>query len=92
MKAINLIIREGSFNGTAVNVASGTSYTVHQAAEIFIKHISPQTKIVFNGLIKKTDPRFWEANIDSLKGLGFYPETTLEQGLKNYALWLQGLD
>lgn len=92
MLALEKIILHAHFDGSAINVASGMESTINLAAHTLIKHLKPNTAIKFSGLQNSADPNYWKADISKLKGMGFIPEISLEEGLKKYAQWIKELN
>jgi dTDP-glucose 4,6-dehydratase/UDP-glucose 4-epimerase len=89
VNAVELIIKNASFVGEAVNVASGVETPVNHAASVFIKHYDSEKKLYFNGEQKAGDPINWRADIKVLKSFGFVSKINLEEGLLNYVSWLK---
>jgi UDP-glucose 4-epimerase len=92
MLALEKIIISAQFTGNSINVASGNEISIKNAAHTLIKYLYPACKINFSGINNNIDPNFWQADISLLKGLGFLPEITLEEGLQKYASWLKELN
>ena len=86
-QVVNLVIENASFKGEAINVANGETTTIRDAVNLFVHLKGYQGQIVFNGTVREGDPRFWKADISILKGWGYKPSVTLEQGLKSYIQW-----
>ena len=86
-QVVNLVIENASFKGEAINVANGEATTIRDAVNLFAHLKGYQGQIVFNGTVREGDPRFWKADISILKGWGYKPSVTLEQGLKSYIQW-----
>ena len=62
--AIDCVIKNGLFNGEAVNIASGLETEIKNAATIFINEKNPSIKLKFNMIVKPGDPLHWRADID----------------------------
>ena len=88
MIALECVIQNASFKGEAINVASGVETSVKQAAETLIKYYNPELKLTFNSEINENDPKNWRADISILTSLSFNTTKTIDEGLKNYATWL----
>ena len=87
--AIDCVIKNGLFNGEAVNIASGLETEIKNAATIFINEKNPSIKLKFNMIVKPGDPLHWRADIDLLKSFGFTNQVSIEEGLKNVVKWLK---
>jgi len=89
VQAIDCVLRNGAFKAEAINVASGEEITIKTAATTFCRLYDPALKVSFTNEVKPGDPSNWWADIGRLKGLGFRPSVSLEQGLGNYVKWLK---
>ena len=92
MLAFEKIIFLGSFDGSAINVASGSECTINLAAHTLIQNLNSDFKLKFSGIENNMDPKYWRADISLLKKMGFLPKVGLNEGLKNYATWLNELN
>jgi dTDP-glucose 4,6-dehydratase/UDP-glucose 4-epimerase len=92
MLAFEKIIFLGSFDGSAINVASGSECTINLAAHTLIQNLNSDFKLKFSGIENNMDPKYWRADISLLKKMGFLPKVGLNEGLKNYATWLKELN
>lgn len=86
--AVDVIVKNGLFNGEAVNVASGIEIEIKKAAQIFINEKNSDINLKFNMIVKPGDPLHWRANISLLESFGFKNKVTVEEGLKNVVKWL----
>lgn len=91
IQIIDMIINQGAFDGTVYNAANGEQWSISEVADIFVKVLGTQTKIVFNNEVRKGDPLNWEADISKIKALGYKPEYTLEKGVSEYVEWISRL-
>jgi nucleoside-diphosphate-sugar epimerase len=89
MRAVECIIKNGNFDGSAINIASGTATTINEAVNIFSERS-------FTGLwdpvyrrYQKGDPLYWQADIKKLQDLGYTPGISLYDGLKVTWKWLK---
>jgi len=89
IRAVECVIRNGSFDGSAINIASGTATTIHEAVNIFLKEAAPDLTIRYTGDNKHGDPLYWHADIKKLQELGYTPGIPLNQGLKATWKWLK---
>lgn len=88
IRAIDCIIDKATFNGNVINIASGVSVEIQEVAKIFVKNYQPSLEVVFTSKLKQGDPSFWVADISKLSAMGFIPQYSIENGIKNYLLWL----
>jgi UDP-glucose 4-epimerase len=87
VEAIHLVIKNAEFNKTSINVASGKSVSIAEAAKVLIQHYNPRLEISFNNEQKAGDPLHWEADISKLKSFGFEPKFSMQEGLQQYVSW-----
>lgn len=87
--AIDLAMNHSNFENDKINIASGKETTIKEVAETFYKIFQEEIKVDFQGQVRKGDPLHWKADISKLKSLGFVPNYTLKNGLKNYVSWLK---
>jgi UDP-glucose 4-epimerase len=89
-RAIGVIVQKSAFEGDIYNLAAGTQTTIRYAIQSFLEVLNCDRGITFSGENRMGDPLFWEADIRKISALGFSPQVSLKEGLKNYALWLKG--
>ncbi|MEQ8414710.1 MAG: SDR family oxidoreductase [Imperialibacter sp.] len=89
-RAIGFIADKGAFEGEIYNLAVGKQTTIRDAIQSFLEVMKCDRPITFSGENRMGDPLFWEADIRKISALGFSPQVSLNEGLKNYALWLKG--
>lgn len=89
MKALECVMHRGLFNGEAINVSSGIETSIRDAATIFCAEVDEKIKLKFNNIVKPGDPYNWRADVSTLCGWGFSPQTSINEGLKNTAKWLK---
>ncbi len=92
LRALDLILAHGRFEGEAVNVASGTEVTIRDAVRTFLGLLDPELSYGFSGAAKAGDPANWRASIRTIARMGFAPATPLEDGLARCVQWLKGLE
>ena len=71
-----------------VNGGAGQRVTVRQTLELLREALGVDTDILFNGVVRDGDPRFYHADISEASALGWAPATSLAQGIEAYAAWL----
>jgi UDP-glucose 4-epimerase len=89
VQAISIVMKKSTFDGSAINVASGISIPISVAASSLINSYNPSIMLRFNNIQKEGDPLHWEADIKKLKEFGFYAMHTIHDGLKTYANWFR---
>lgn len=88
VRAIDIVIKNSSFNGDRINLANGCQITIAEVAGAFVKALGSEKKIKFNGEERIGDPINWEADITRLIEWGYVPQVSLEQGIKEYISWV----
>ncbi len=74
------------------NMASGVESTINEVATCLIKHLKADINIKFDGIVRKGDPKNWQADITKLKSLGFEPEYNLDKGIEQVAAWAKTIN
>ncbi len=92
VRALDVVVRHGSFNAQVYNVASGQETTIRYAAESLLKLLNPSIRPVFNQESRTGDPANWRANITRIRDLGFRPQIPFEAGIDKLASWLRSLN
>jgi len=87
--AIECVVRNGTFDGSVINIASGTESTIEFAARCFVKAFKKDIAIRFTGDNKIGDPLNWRTDISLLRSLGFNNRYSLEEGINNYVKWVK---
>jgi len=89
MQAIDAVIENAPFDGTAVNLASGTESTIKEVVDIFVHALDRDIETRFSGNNKIGDPLNWRADIGLLQSYGFRARYSLRDGIHNYCKWLR---
>ena len=78
-------------NERIFNVANGSGISIRKIAYLFAKGVGLETsKVFFNGICRKGDPLYWEADITKIKDLGYSQSVSIEQGVADYINWVRG--
>lgn len=88
VRLIEIIILKGDFDGSVYNGANGTQTTIETVAKTFVKILGVEKQIVFNNVTRKGDPLNWEADIQSVRALGYSPVYSLEDGIGEFVNWI----
>jgi len=91
VRSINSILNFGSFDGRAVNVASGISITVREAVNSLLDALGWTRQLVFSGAGRAGDPVFWMADTSYLQSLGPLTAQPFEYGVREVACWMLAL-
>jgi UDP-glucose 4-epimerase len=90
VSAIHAVIKSVQPGFKIINVANSDSITIELAARIFLKHIGFRGVLSFNGINRKGDPSYWQADTSLLDSLGYQQKKTFEDGIQDYCQWVQG--
>lgn len=89
-EAIVRIVEADSFNNDVYNVATGTSTSIRELAEIVLEENGmDKSQLEFNHITRSGDPKFWEADIEKLESIGFKAEKGLREGVREYTEWFR---
>lgn len=86
--AVDKILDKSSFNADVVNIGTGKSITIREAATNFLQSMGLKKELRFTNESKQGDPVGWEADIRKLKSYGYVPVVDLKTGLSSYKRWL----
>lgn len=89
VQAIELVIKNGDFNGSLYNIANGIEIEINIAAKKLLQLLSWKGKLGFDGRQRPGDPLNWRADISKIVALGYRQQIDIESGLKRYADWLR---
>lgn len=92
VKIVELAISHSKFNGEVVNVANGKQITISEVADTVRKVNGISKLIKFNGAERKGDPINWEADITQIRGWGYIPMVSLEDGVRYYFDWVRSIE
>ena len=84
---MHLLVIKGNFDGSIYNGATGIATSIEAVARLFEKYYKGNKAIHFSGNAKVGDPANWQANISSVKVLGFSPAHQLEISIQEYINW-----
>jgi UDP-glucose 4-epimerase len=74
---------------TLINGASGRRVTVKETLNALSASLGIDNRIVFNGIVREGDPRFYHADISRARSLGWEPTICLRDGIEQYVDWLK---
>ena len=89
MYALEAVIENAPFDGTVVNLASGTESSIKEVVGIFVDTLKYPIEVRFTGNNKIGDPLHWRADIGLLRSFGFQTRHSLTEGINNYCKWLR---
>lgn len=85
-RAIEVITERADFEGEIVNVGTGVETPIARLAELITAELG-LGEVRFSGVERPGDPARWRADITRLRGLGFEPAVSIEDGAASYARW-----
>ena len=90
-RACRLALESPGSDGEAINIGSGERYSIKQLADTLMTVMGQtSTACKITGKYRMGDIRHCFADISKAKELlGFYPQITLEEGMKELAEWLE---
>jgi len=77
--------------GEAYNIASGTSHSVTELADVLLDILGLQgrTRLVYTGESWRGDAQRWEVDVSRLRELGYRPGVSLRRGLATVVEWFE---
>jgi UDP-glucose 4-epimerase len=86
-RAVVLLADRAPANGEVYNVATGVESAIEDVAESLLHCLGLPIRAEFDGVRPPGDPANWRADITRISELGFAPTISLQEGLKEVALW-----
>lgn len=87
-KGIEIIAKRGTFSGEVYNLASGKETSIEELAKLILTTINLSKEIRFSGSQRKGDPINWRADVQKIQSIGFYPSTSIEEGISQVVKWI----
>lgn len=92
IRAIMLVAEKAPRDECIYNVANGVEIQIKEVAETFGDIMGLERELIsFTGTRREGDPINWRADISKLKQLGYVPEVSFEEGVKQYVAWVSKL-
>lgn len=92
VRAIDLIVQNGVWDGEAINIASGQEASIRYVTKCLLDRMGNHIEPSFNGLVKPGDPLNWRADISRIESYGFKTTISIEEGLAQYADWIKSVN
>lgn len=89
VRIFDLLIKKGTFDGEAFNVASGIEISISHAVKEMLSKLGWKGNITFDGQGRDGDPVNWKADITKLQALGFEPKFSFNVALEELVRWLK---
>lgn len=91
-RAVLCVVRGGTFNGEAYNVASGVETSISDLAHHVLSAYGISfDRLEFSGSNRVGDPKNWRADVSRLEALGFSPSIDFVAGVAGYVDWYKKL-
>ncbi len=90
-RALWVVAEHALMQGECINVANGEEIAIKDSVALFYNILKVEKEYRFIGKERLGDPVCWKADISLLKGMGYEPKYSIEDGLKGYAEWLREL-
>lgn len=90
VKIIHLVIINGKFNGSCINVGNGSEIFIKDIAKIFFTILNRTFE--FTGNRNEADPINWFAEISQLKQWGYVQKISISNGIAKYIEWARELN
>ena len=88
-RAAMLVAERGALKGEVYNVASGHECSIQELAEKLCAIMGLQPRFVYSGSNRLGDPEKWSVDISRLAALGYRPQVSLEEGLRQTVEWIR---
>jgi UDP-glucose 4-epimerase len=86
-RALSLLATAAPARGEVYNLANGNEVTITELANLLLKALDSTAVAQFDGVATPGNPLQWHADIAKIRALGFAPSITLEQGIRQVAVW-----
>ena len=86
-RAMMVVAARAPLGGEVYNVASGRQTTIHELAQALCARLGVAPRFVYSGAVRPGDPEKLAVDISRLRGLGYEPGVSLEEGLAQTVAW-----
>ncbi|HEX9696759.1 MAG TPA: NAD-dependent epimerase/dehydratase family protein [Actinomycetota bacterium] len=91
VRALLRIASEAPLHGEVYNVATGRGISTGELLAMVAATLDADPDVVWSGSVRPGDPDKWLASIERLRGIGYEPATTLEDGIAATVAWAREL-
>jgi UDP-glucose 4-epimerase len=91
-RMVSLVARTTRDEPVVINGGSGRAASIRELAEVVAGELGEHTAIRFSGKQRQGDPPYYQADVARLAHLGFAPNWTLPDGVRDYVAWLRKTD
>lgn len=78
---LNILLDHAPLCGEVYNLSSGNETKISDLANLIMKNLESNSKIIFSGELPAGTPKNWRADIRKISALGFSPNISLEAGI-----------
>jgi UDP-glucose 4-epimerase len=89
-EALTTIAEHAPMEGEVYNVGSGRQVTIRDLAAMVLGAMGSDGTPEFDGTTAQGVPINWQADNSKIKGLGFTPKISLEDGVRGFVNWCRG--
>lgn len=86
-RAIELVATHPDAAGRILNLASGAETSIRFLAERILCDLGLPASVAFAGVSESGSPVRWRADLSALRALGFAPQISLEEGIRQTVAW-----
>jgi UDP-glucose 4-epimerase len=90
-KGLFTLIAHARFDGDIYNLANGEQVKIRDLAALLSRAMNRSLEIKFSGVNRPGDPLNWQADIRTIRELGFEPSVKFQEGARRYADWVRSL-
>jgi UDP-glucose 4-epimerase len=91
-RMVSLVARTTRDEPVVINGGSGHVVSIRELADVVVRELGERTAIRFSGERRQGDPPYYQADVARLAQLGFAPNWTLREGIRDYLAWLKKRD
>jgi UDP-glucose 4-epimerase len=86
-RGLDTLLEHAPMSGEAYNLASGRETRIADLALLIVDELGGAAKVVFTGELPSGTPKNWMADMSMLSDMGFSPEISMEDGVREFVAW-----
>ncbi len=86
-RGIEIVASRAPMNGEVYNLATGKETKIGDVLRILLEQFGVEREVRYSGEVGEGVPRRWCADISRVQALGFAPEVSVSEGLRDYVNW-----
>ena len=87
-RAVEIVLDLAEFGSEKYNLAAGEEVRISELASKLVRALGLECPIRFTGKHRVGDPHRWQADVTSIRELGFRTAISLDDGLAGFANWV----